>query len=260
MTMLVENQTDAYTYRIFGRRILRGTLLATIFITASALIIGDGTSNLDEMATAMMDGSSVESEGVEGAIMKIFFVIAAGFMPLTWMAMHMARSYKKGYKKLELEKSGPSNMVTGARISLLLMSTLAVAPIGMAFDAPTTVINYYQDWFLRVFFTLFGLGLLLLTLAPTITLQRRIGGKGLYLVGLFSLIAGGLIIYHANMVWSASVFDLAAGDDLDDFSASYQAVMLTVALLLFLSGLVLRRNSGAILRMQRRHFITHLEG
>ena len=214
MVQLVENQPDAYTYRIFGKRVVRGSLLATILFVFSAILIGGGTDGLDELVTTVMEQGNFNSEGIEGSIMKIFFVILVGFMPLTWMAMHIAKSYRKGYKILEADKTAPAGMVTGARVALLLMSTLAIAPIAMAFDAPATVINYYQEWFLRVYFTLLGLGILLLFLAPAITLQRRTGGRGLYLSGLLAIIAGGLIIFHANQAWSASVFDLTRSSDL----------------------------------------------
>ena len=214
MVQLVENQPDAYTYRLFGKRVVRGSFLATVLFVFSALLIGGGTDSLDDMVTAVMDKGNFNSEGIEGSIMKIFFVILVGFMPLTWMAMHIAKSYRKGYKKLDAEKSLPAGMITGARVALLLMSTLAIAPIAMAFDAPATVINYYQEWFLRVYFTLLGLGLLLLLMAPAMTLHRRTGGRGLYLSGLLAIIAGGLIIFHANQVWSASVFDLTRSSDL----------------------------------------------
>ncbi len=214
MVQLVENQPDAYTYRLFGKRVVRGSFLAAVLFVISAILIGGGTDNLDDMVTAVMDQGGFNSEGIEGSIMKIFFVILVGFMPLTWMAMHIAKSYRKGYKKLEAEKTLPAGMVTGARVALLLMSTLAIAPIAMAFDAPATVIGYYQEWFLQVFFTLLGLGILFLFLAPAVTLHRRTGGRGLYLSGLLAIIAGGLIIFHANQVWSASVFDLTRSGDL----------------------------------------------
>ncbi len=214
MVQLVENQPDAYTYRHFGKRVVRGALLITIFFAFSALLIGGGTDNLDDLVTTVMEQGNFNSEGIEGSIMKIFFVILVGFMPLTWMAMHIAKSYRKGYKKLEADKTGPAAMVTGARVALMIVSTMAIAPIAMAFDAPVTVINYYQDWFLRIFFTLLGLAVLLLFVAPAITLHRRTPGRGLYLSGILAVLAGAIIIFHANQVWSASVFDLTRSSDL----------------------------------------------
>jgi len=261
MVRLIENQADAYVYRRFGRRIfLTGLLVAAFYGASGTIIIANSQAIVDE--TGMGGG------GITGQLMGTIAFIAVVFVPLASGTIWLSRILKRAFKKMDAKRGTPMALLALARIVFLIAVAVAIAPIGLVMEAPATVISFYQEDFLRYFFSLLGVGLALVLLAPVIQLRRRTHSRALLVAAVLALGASGLLVFQANSaVWSVSIFEMAKDpDDLDDaevdeinvFLQSYTTTMGITAGAIFLSCWIMARNASSILRRQHAHFFTQL--
>ncbi len=261
MVRLIENQADAYVYRRFGRRIfLTGLLVAAFYGASGTIIIAN--------SQAIVDQTGMGGGGITGQLMGTIAFIAVVFIPLATGTIWLSRILKRAFKKMDAKRGTPMALLALARIIFLVAVAVAIAPIGLVMEAPATVITFYQEDFLKYFFSLLGVGLALVLLAPVVQLRRRTHSRALNIAAILALGAAGLLIFQANSaVWSVSIFEMAKDpDDLDEdetrdidsFKDSYATTLALTAGAIFLACWIMARNASSILRRQRAHFFTQL--
>ena len=110
------------------------------------------------------------------------------------------------------------------------------------------------------FFTLVGIGLALVLLAPVRQLQLRTR-QPLWTPALAGAFAAGYLVWMAHSpAWDISVFQLSQENlaAVKEFRTSFTATMLTCAGAILLCCWTVKRNAGSILARQKAHFFTQV--
>ncbi len=253
MVRLIEDQPDAFTYRAFGRRIFfTGLLVAATYVAAGTIVLQE--------SEAIMRQTGMDSEGIVGQITGAMVFVMIVFAPLALSMFLLIRLIRRAFGQLEVERGLPLTMLTLSRLAFMAAITVAFAPMGLAIDAPVTAINFYQERFMTWFFTLVGIGLALVLLAPVRQLQLRTG-RLQWVPALAGAFAAGYLVWMAHSsAWDISVFQLSQEnlDAVKEFRTSFTFTMLTCAAAIMTWSWTISRNASSILVRQKAHFFTQL--
>ncbi|MCS5524979.1 MAG: hypothetical protein NZ782_00650 [Candidatus Poseidoniia archaeon] len=253
MVRLINEQPDAFAYRLFGRRVMfTGLLVAAIYAAAGTIVLQE--------SEAIMRQTGMDSEGLTGQITGAIVFVMIVFVPLAGSMMLLTQLLSRALGKLEVEQGLPLAMLTASRLVFIAAIIVALAPLGLAIDAPITAINFYQERFMTWFFTLVGIGLALALLAPVRQLQLRTG-RLLWVPALAGAFAAGYLVWMAHSpAWDISVFQLSQEnlDAVKEFRTSFTFTMLTCAAAIMTWSWTISRNASSILVRQKAHFFTQL--
>ena len=253
MVRLIDDQPDAFAYRSFGRRVLfTGLLVAAVYGAAGTIVMQE--------SEAIMRQTGMDSEGIEGQVTGAVVFVIIVFTPLAGSMLLLVDFLRRAFGRLEVEQGLPLAMLTASRLVFIAAIIVALAPLGLAIDAPITAINFYQERFMTWFFTLIGIGLALVLLAPVRQLQLRTR-KTLWTPALAGAFAAGYLVWMAHSpAWDISVFQLSQENlaAVKEFRTSFTATMLTCAGAILLCCWTVKRNAGSILARQKAHFFTQV--
>ena len=253
MVRLIDDQPDAFAYRSFGRRVFfTGLLVAAVYGAAGTIVMQE--------SEAIMRQTGMNSEGIEGQVTGAVVFVIIVFAPLAASMLLLVDFLRRAFGRLEVEQGLPLAMLTASRLMFIAAIIVALAPLGLAIDAPITAINFYQDQFMTWFFTLIGIGLALVLLAPVRQLQLRTR-KTLWTPALAGVFAAGYLVWMAHSpAWDISVFQLSQENiaAVKEFRTSFTATMLACAGAILLCCCTVKRNAGSILARQKAHFFTQV--
>ena len=253
MVRLIDDQPDAFAYRSFGRRVLfTGLLVAAVYGAAGTIVMQE--------SEAIMRQTGMDSEGIEGQVTGAVVFVIIVFTPLAGSMLLLVDFLRRAFGRLEVEQGLPLAMLTASRLVFIAAIIVALAPLGLAIDAPVTAINFYQERFMSWFFTLVGIGLALVLLAPVQQLQLRTG-RLLWVPALAGAFAAGYLVWMAHSpAWDISVFQLSQEnlDAVKEFRTSFTFTMLTCAAAIMTWSWTISRNASSILVRQKAHFFTQL--
>jgi len=182
------------------------------------------------------------------------------FVPLAASMLMLVNFLSRSFGKLEVEQGLPLTMLTASRLVFIAAIIVALAPMGLAIDAPITAIKFYQNQFMTWFFTLVGIGLALVLLAPVRQLQLRTR-KPLWTPALGGVFAAGYLVWMAHSpAWDISVFQLSQENlaTVKEFRTSFTSTMLACAGAILLCCWTVKRNAASILARQKTHFFTQV--
>ena len=253
MVRLIDDQPDAFAYRSFGQRVFfTGLLIAAIYVASGTIVLQE--------SEAIMHQTGMDSEGIGGQVTGAVVFVMIVFVPLAASMLMLVNFLSRSFVKLEVEQGLPLTMLTASRLVFIAAIIVALAPMGLAIDAPITAIKFYQNQFMTWFFTLVGIGLALVLLAPVRQLQLRTR-KPLWTPALGGVFAAGYLVWMAHSpAWDISVFQLSQENlaAVKEFRTSFTATMLACAGAILLCCWTVRRNAGSILARQKAHFFTQV--
>ena len=229
-----------------------GLLVAVIYAAAGTIVLQE--------SEAIMRQTGMDSEGLTGQITGAIVFVMIVFVPLAGSMLLLTQLISRALGKLEVEQGLPLAMLTASRLVFIAAIIVALAPLGLAIDAPVTAINFYQERFMSWFFTLVGIGLALVLLAPVQQLQLRTG-RLLWVPALVGAFAAGYLVWMAHSpAWDISVFQLSQEnlDAVKEFRTSFTFTMLTCAAAIMTWSWTISRNASSILVRQKAHFFTQL--
>ena len=253
MVRLIDDQPDAFAYRSFGRRVFfTGLLIAAIYGMAGTIVLQE--------SEAIMRQTGMDSEGIEGQVTGAVVFVMIVFVPLAASMLMLVNFLSRSFRKLDVEQGLPLTMLTVSRLVFIAAIIVALAPLGLAIDAPITAIKFYQNQFMTWFFTLVGIGLALVLLAPVRQLQLRTR-KPLWIPALGGVFAAGYLVWMAHSpAWDISVFQLSQENlaTVKEFRTSFTSTMLACAGAILLCCWTVKRNAASILARQKTHFFTQV--
>jgi hypothetical protein len=229
-----------------------GLLIAAIYGAAGTIVLQE--------SEAIMRQTGMDSEGIGGQVTGAVVFVMIVFVPLAASMLMLVNFLSRSFGKLEIEQGLPQTMLTAARLVFIAAIIVALAPMGLAIDAPITAIKFYQNHFMTWFFTLVGIGLALVLLAPVRQLQLRTR-KPLWIPALGGVFAAGYLVWMAHSpAWDISVFQLSQENlaTVKEFRTSFTSTMLACAGAILLCCWTVKRNAASILARQKTHFFTQV--